>query len=194
MTKNKLVVALTLPLILIPLIWSARIKSVDADVEVDDETSQVNKSPAFAVDPSDIPETSTESFEAGIQAQTGSSTQTKYHSFPYQRADIDEKTVTANCKAITWNSRSTFHLDNNAQITCHISDLIDDGDAVYLKWWIDGYDSHSLNNKEGPKTTVKRIDAMADREDGISKIYFQVCRSVFAWSDKCGKVYSWKVN
>ncbi len=188
MVKNKCIVAVTLPLILIPLIWSATTKNVNADVEVDDETPQIEKVPALVPDESDLYQIEV---EGELQTQSG----TKTHSFGYTRVTIkDERTATANCKAITWNSRTTFPLDNNAQITCHISDLADDGDSVYLRWWLDGYASHSLNHKGKPNTTVKKIDSMAVPEGGIGTINFQVCRSIFAWPDKCSEEATWRVN
>ncbi|MBW4607217.1 MAG: hypothetical protein KME22_08325 [Hassallia sp. WJT32-NPBG1] len=183
MAKNKLLIALLFCSTLIPLIWSATIKSVNADVEVENADVEVENA--------DVENFGSEDELLQRELQEQSATGIKYRNFAYQRATIDDNSATANCRAKTWKG-SGYIKDNKARIICHISDIGDDGDSVYAKWWLDGYPSRSLNNKEGYKTTVKKIDSN-NTPDPIGTINFQVCRS--AWfNDPCSETRSWRVN
>lgn len=210
MTKNKLLVALMFPLILIPLIWSATTKSVNAEasvekiqesnvenVEVDDESPELKKAPAPALDSSDIPKTPIKKPGLENELQTETELQTeratvKTHTYPSQNASTEG--ATASCSAISWRTTS-LPADNAAQISCSIKDTRDDGNSVYVKWWLDGYGDIHLTNSKGYNTITYEKDArQTPTGDGIGHVYWAVCRDIRFWRDNCSKTRSWKIN
>jgi hypothetical protein len=207
MIKNQLLIVSTLAFIPIPLIWSSAIKSViaetsltqtletqetqESNIEVDDEAPEQKKAPAPPADTTEIPKTSTQNPSTQFGVESFSTTASKTRSYSSKLAET--KGARAACSLISWKTGSA-PADNNAEISCSIKDIGNDGDSVYVDWWLDGYGSVRLTNTKGYGTVTNETDSRKVPSDAIGHAYWRVCRNVSFWPDNCSETKSWKVN
>ncbi len=119
----------------------------------------------------------------------------------YARTTYSKKTSITNgakavCSLETYPARNVS-FDNNAIITCDITDTKADGNTPYVRWKIDGYREIRFYGSGPNGTRVTRVDS-AGIGDGIGSVQFRACRDEGTLSrDDCDKYdnsNTWKVN
>lgn len=96
------------------------------------------------------------------------------------------------CSLETYPRRSGG-LENNARITCEITDMEADGSTPYVLWQIDGYAERRINGSGPNGTVVQRVDS-AGVNDGIRNVRFKACRDESFSFDDCDEYKTWRVR
>lgn len=113
----------------------------------------------------------------------------------YARTYSRKTSTTTGAKAVCLleTYRGSGGLENNARISCEITDTEADGSTPYVLWQIDGYAERRINGS-GPKDkVVQRVDS-AGVNDGIGKVRFRACRDRSFLRDNCDYYETWNVN
>ena len=96
----------------------------------------------------------------------------------------------ATCQLRTWGEQ--IH-DDNAELSCKVSDTAKDGETPYIYWQLDGYDWMDFGYHHGGSGTSGWYADSDENPDGsYGTVRFQVCRTRPLW-DSCSSEAVWNL-
>lgn len=99
--------------------------------------------------------------------------------------------ASASCTMRSWTAE--IH-DQNADISCDISDTLGDSHSVYVDWWQDGYAKKRLTNHDGAGHTTHSYDSRYNPDGSFGTLYWRVCRDVQLGDDNCSRTISHRTS
>lgn len=102
----------------------------------------------------------------------------------------DDRSTTGAAASCTMRSWAAEIHDQNADISCNISDTLGDSHSVYVDWWQDGYAKKRLTNHDGSGHVTQSYDARYNPDGSFGTLYWRVCRDVQFGNDNCSSTVS----
>lgn len=106
----------------------------------------------------------------------------------------DSRSTTGDAATCTMKSWAGAIHDQNASISCDISDTKADSHSVYVDWWQDGYAKVRLTNHDGSGHTTHSYDARTNGDGSFETLYWHVCRDVQWGGDNCSSTVSHRTS